>query len=278
DPTPPPPPPTTPPPSPPPPTTPPPAPPPPDDPPPPTTPPSDGRPPQTTPPDDPEPEPEPPEPEDDTPTTPSGDAPDEGEPTPTGGQVPGTTPTGPDLPGGNATGGGDAPELGGSRRRRSGGGEESIEWRWQTWWAFNRWNYLPSRNDNLRRTFKRFRVATGEVGDGLGAWDQRRDALARLRATPALIRILLDDLRPGDEGIKAAAALALARISTETEAVEAVLRAAEDPKQELEVRESAAFAAGLFRRTNGALRMSGERMDQLRTRLLTLADDEATPR
>ncbi len=245
----------------------------------PTTPPGDtprpGRPPDddprdrpTTPPaEDPAPEPEAPPADSEPPTTPPSNP--VGQPTP---------PPTPQVPGATPTTGAAAPEIGGRRRGRSASASESIEWKWSTWWAFNRWNYLPSRNDVLRRGFKRFRVVTGEGAVMLDAWDKRRDALGRARAAPALQRIMRADLRPGDLGLKAAAALGLARVSTSRDAVEDVLVAAEDESMIHEVREAAVWAAGLFRRTDPERQMSGERADALRARLFRLADKPSTPR
>ena len=219
----------------------------------------------------PEPEPEPtPEPEPEPPVTPPSEP---AEPV-----VPKDIPTSPATPGGAGTGTGTpAPTIGGQRRGKRGAVVKS-EWTWSTWWAFNRWNFLPERNATLRRQFKRFTVVTGEGADDLHAWDKERDRLASTKAVPALIRVLRGDLSPGDEGIRAAGTLALARLSNNAAAVEAVMQLAEDPKASQEVREAATFAAGLFRRTEEARQMGGPRTDKLRARLMRLSQDEANTR
>lgn len=229
--------------------------------------------------------PPPPEPDTGPVTTPSGDdqpsdaPPASGapQPAPSSGNAP--TPT-PRTPTGDAAGGGRPdPTVGGTRRPRpKGSAANAIEWRWSTWWTFNRWNYLPSRNEVVKRNFARFRVVTGTGPQGTDAWTQRRDALARMRAAPALVRIMRADLRPGDVGIKAAASIGLARVSNSREAVASILAALENPRMTHEVREAAAFATGLLRRTEPAQQMAGERVDALRARLFALADDPKTPR
>ncbi|MDF1701389.1 MAG: hypothetical protein P1V36_09565, partial [Planctomycetota bacterium] len=91
-------------------------------------------------------------------------------------------------------------------------------------------------------------------------------------------RLMRADLRPGDVGIKAAASLALARVANTPEAVTVVMAALEDPTMTHEVRESAAFAAGLFRRSEPERQMEGSRVDALRARLFALANDGEAPR
>jgi hypothetical protein len=196
------------------------------------------------------------------------------QPDPTPGPEPVPTPSGgipaPTTPGGGAT-------TPGGRPRGKAAGVEKTEWSWGTWWAFNRWNYLPGRNEILRRHHERFRVVTGEDTPEMPAWDSTRDELARKHAVPALIRVMRSDLSPGDAGIRAAAAPALARTSNDAVAVETVLLAAEDKSATDEVREAATFAAGLFRRTVAARQMEGERADALRKRLFALAENTRNP-
>ncbi len=255
----------------------------------PTTPPADDPPPP--PPPDPEPEPGPPpppptddgEPERGRPTTGGNDGPppkgDGGTPTtPPSGPTPTPTPTPTGVPPTATPPRGGAPtSVGGVRRDRPRNAASAIEWRWSTWWTFNRWNYLPSRNEVVRRNFARFRVVTGEGGGRPDVWTDRRDKLARMRATPALVRIMRAKLRPGDVGIKAAASIGLARVSNDPPAVSSVLAALEDPAMTHEVREAAAFAAGMFRRTDPSLQMEGARVDELRDRLFAVADDPQVP-
>ena len=241
--------------------------------------------------DEPTEEPEDPEPEENPkpggpPVTDTGEPPppeDDGEDPvtepPTEVDPPPTPPKGPDIPTAPTTGG-DAPTptVGGTRRARPKSAADSIEWRWNTWWTFNRWNYLPLRNEVVKRNFARFHVVTGEGAGKTDLWTERRDKLARMRAAPALLRVMRADLSPGDIGIKAAASIGLARVSNRPEAVASVLAVLEDPKMTHEVRESAAFAAGMFRRTDPELQMEGARVDELRKRLFALADNEKTPR
>lgn len=85
------------------------------------------------------------------------------------------------------------------------------------------------------------------------------------------MKVMLAKLRAPDEPMKGAAALALARISNQPETVDAVLRVAEAEGMAASARRAATSAAGLFRRTDPKLQMSGERLDTLRKRLLALA-------
>jgi hypothetical protein len=224
---------------------------------------------------DPDPEPQPtPEPEPEPPTTPTTPTPQAAPLTPA--SVPTDAPTTGTPTTGAPASGGTTPTIGGLRRGKAGAVTKS-EWTWSTWWSFNRWNFLPERNATLRQHFDRFRIVTGEGPDELHAWDRERDQLARAKATPTLIRVLRSKLSPGNEGIRAAAALALARTCNSAAAVEAVMQRAEDPRASQEVREAATFAAGLFRRSDTERQMGGPRSDRLRARLLALStSDDAT--
>jgi len=165
----------------------------------------------------------------------------------------------------------------GSQRGKRRAGRQDSESSWTTWWYFNRWSYLPSRNASLRRHLNRVRPTTHEGPGPLTVWDDKRDRLAREAVEPALFRLLHQELSAPDQPMKGAAALALARISNAPIAVDAVLRVAEDPSLIETARTGAVSAAGLFRRSDPKRQMSGARLDTLRTRLLALCDDTKAP-
>jgi hypothetical protein len=208
-----------------------------------------------------------------TPTTPT--TPDSGGETPTTPSAPGAKPATPNVPGSTPFTPA-APATGGTRRPRPASGDDS-EASWRMWWYFNRWQFLPVRNDLLRAHYARTRPLTGENVDALGSWDRRRAELVESHARPSLIAILRKDLSSGNLGIKTPATLALARLANDELAVEAVMQLAEDKGMLEEVRRAAAFSAGLFRRTDPKQQMDGVRLDLLRKRLFALMDDEDTP-
>ncbi len=220
-----------------------------------------------------------PEPEGDGPPVDDGTGMGNGGDTTGGGGEGGGTPTtpAPGLPPSGQPGTPTTPGMGGATRGRRAGSTSSIDAKWSTWWVFNRWSFLPRRNEVVRRHFARFRVVTGEGVDMRSQWAGRRDKLASLRAGPALIELMGSDLAPGDLGIKASASVGLARVSNDAAAVNAVLQAAEDTEMVPEVRQAAAFAAGLFRRADAERQMSGAALDKLRARLLALSEAETTP-
>ena len=148
-------------------------------------------------------------------------------------------------------------------------------WSWSTWWAFNRWTLLPPRNETLRRHYERFAVVTGGEGPPeISQWDAERERLTKHKAVPALLRVIRSDLAPGDEGIRSGAVMALARLSNDAVAVEAITGFIEDPKASVEVKEAATFAAGMFRRTDAARQMPPARTDVLRARLFDVSTNE----
>lgn len=145
---------------------------------------------------------------------------------------------------------------------------------WGTWWALNRWAYLPERGDALRRR----RITTGE-DDGPRIeilTTQRRALLARQVIKPYLLE-MLDPARKQRDTVTAAAMLALAKIDTADGTVERLLRVAESDRATPLERESASLAVGLLRRTNPKLRVDAITLDLTRTRLAALARSPDVP-
>jgi len=138
---------------------------------------------------------------------------------------------------------------------------------WGTWWALNRWAYLPERGAAMRKG----RVVTGpERPDLRRAMDRKRRALlARQYIKPFLLK-QLDAKGEDRDSVRAAALLALAKISADDETLERILKTAEGGRPGAQERESAALAVGLLRRTDPALRLSPSSLDRARTRLLAL--------
>ena len=145
---------------------------------------------------------------------------------------------------------------------------------WGTWWALNRWAYMPERGAIMRRR----RVLTG-VTEGLSREQltrERRALLARQVIEPFLLQQLDPKSGQGDT-VNAAAMLALAKISSKESVLELVLKRAEDSEATLLERESAALAVGLLRRTDPKLRIDPISLDLARTRLLDISADTKAP-
>lgn len=145
---------------------------------------------------------------------------------------------------------------------------------WGTWWALNRWAYLPERGEALRQR----RITTGEGSEppAESITRARRLLLARQVIKPYLLE-MLDPVRKQRDTVTAAAMLALAKIDSEDTTVELLLRVAESEKATDLERESAALAVGLLRRTDPKLRVDGVTLDLTRMRLGTLARGKDVP-
>ena len=142
---------------------------------------------------------------------------------------------------------------------------------WGSWWALNRWAYLPERGAALRKRL----VTTGSDEPPLreSLTRDRRALLARQHIKPFLLH-LLDPETDEKDTVTSAALIALAKISNDEATLSLLLRVAEDAKSEPLERESAALAVGLLRRTDPALRLDPISLDLARTRLLELLDDK----
>jgi HEAT repeat protein len=118
-------------------------------------------------------------------------------------------------------------------------------------------------------------VTPGVGATGLGA----DDGLARSRAVvaerlvlPFLREVLSREGRKRDD-VVASALLALGRVAQDATAVPLIVGYLQDRKAPHIVRESAALAAGLLRRTERDLQLDGGTLDRLRDRLLAVFDD-----
>ena len=145
---------------------------------------------------------------------------------------------------------------------------------WGTWWALNRWAYLPERGEALRKR----RIATGEGGEAPAEilTRERRRLLARQAIKPYLLE-LLDPAAKQRDTVTSAAMLALAKIDSGDATVELLLRVAESEKATPLERESATLAVGLLRRTDAKLRVDTLTLDLTRTRLAALTRGKDVP-
>jgi HEAT repeat protein len=142
---------------------------------------------------------------------------------------------------------------------------------WQTWWDLNRLNLLPGRDDMLRGG----PVTPSEDGaaiDPYTGWEARRQVAARQQVVPFLLKVLDPKVDTRDE-IRAAALIALGKISTEGAARTLFVHYLRDGEQSALVRESAALAIGLLCRSRPGQQLTAPVLDGLRSELLRAAED-----
>ncbi|MDF1700983.1 MAG: hypothetical protein P1V36_07485 [Planctomycetota bacterium] len=166
----------------------------------------------------------------------------------------------------------------GVNRRRPGATAGSADATWEMWWELNRWTFFPARG--VRWAEPKVAITPRDPSEG----PIDRDALARERRTlvvrqhivPFLLRQLAPetDVRPE---VRAAAMIALGKVSHDEAAVALIVRHMQDKRAPNVVRESGAYALGLLRRTDASLQMDGTRLDTLRTTLLGAIDDAGAP-
>ncbi|MBL9086885.1 MAG: HEAT repeat domain-containing protein [Planctomycetia bacterium] len=112
----------------------------------------------------------------------------------------------------------------------------------------------------------------GPVTSGGPADAERvRKVLRDDRVVPFLRRVVDGALGP-DPDLVAAAALALAKTTSEPADVKRILALSDDPARSALLLEAAALAPGLLRRTDPALRFDGRLLDQVRRRCLEVYD------
>ncbi len=194
-----------------------------------------------------------------------------GAPSP-GGPVPRTTPgAGGSLPGRPAR-----PTLPGRGREPTRVADEAT---WEAWWLLQRPLFLPDREEARRRQVFTSAGGPADVGPaGSGA----RDGTGTLRASLAE-RVALPLLRslaaPTNDAadLRASALLAWARLSTSEETRAALAAALASPHTPELVRESAALAFGLLRRSDPAQQLPPADLDELRQALLEAVDDRRAP-
>lgn len=167
---------------------------------------------------------------------------------------PGTLPSGPRTP-----------FAGRGRRAARPTTDPNAEW--QTWWNLNRLAYLPDRDAVFAR-----RIVTPRIEDDPRFSVQRRVELGQVHVVPFLLSLLDSKVHTRDD-VTASALLALGRVSQDPGVVEVLFQRLADERAAPIVRESAALALGLLRRTDPCLQFDGIRLDDVRERLFETADD-----
>ena len=159
------------------------------------------------------------------------------------------------------------------RDRGAASGARNPDAMWQAWWSLNRFAYLPDRTTG--RAKQTFTPADGEPATRT-SWSERRASISRQAVLPFLLRIL-DPKGSARDDVRASALIAASKIGNDRLVRSLILRWAQDARAAPLVRESAALAAGLLRRTDPALQTDGESLDRLREGLLGLFDDGHAP-
>lgn len=144
---------------------------------------------------------------------------------------------------------------------------------WPVWWRIVGGAWLPPRQWGMAGAAV---TPAGNAPDvGREQLEAQQAALARQAVVPLLER--LASTAGALEDVRGSALLALARISTAPSARACVVQAVRDAGAPSLVRESAALALGLFRRSDPAARLPALEVERLREVALTVADDDGAP-
>lgn len=163
---------------------------------------------------------------------------------------------------------GPAPTTPGSGQPSSQGALPDT-W-WGTWWQLNRWLHLPPKGAAVRARGPVTGAAPAEPAARLDTDAALRRLLVGQQIRPYLLTLLAPTARD-ETDLRAAAALALAKVDATPETLELLLRLATDPKEELVVRESATLAVGLLRRSDPAARLDAVSVELARMTLVDVA-------
>lgn len=158
-----------------------------------------------------------------------------------------------------------------NRKARTARAASNTDDAWQTWWNLNRLHYLPGRDDVWRRL-----TVTPRGGEDDGAHAKRRTATAQAHVVPYLLSLLDAKARTRDD-VKASALLALGKVSQDPGVTKVMLLRVTDGREAQIVRESAALACGLLRRSDPAIQFEGTVLDDLREELIRVADEDSVP-
>jgi len=199
------------------------------------------------------------------------------QPTPAPGS-PGAGVGGPQTPTSPEAGTNPVPATAGRAAGRRSGATNASPWQtWEMWWELNRWSFFPERGTTLLGAAVVTPAGSGPASAERRAVENARRAIVtRQHITPFLLG-LLDPARKVRDEVRAAALLALAKVTHDEGAVDLIFRHAEDAHASNLVRESAALAVGMLRRDATTDPMDGGRLDVARARLLVLVDDEDAP-
>ena len=141
----------------------------------------------------------------------------------------------------------------------------SVETSWQLWWNLEREAWLPERRFAASSASP---TGGGRTEEG---WRAARRHLAATRAVPFLLG-LLDPKAQHPEDVVASAALALGKLATDKQAIEALFGVLLDEARPPLARESAALALGHLRRDDPAQRLDAQWIENVRGRLLQVFD------
>jgi HEAT repeat protein len=147
---------------------------------------------------------------------------------------------------------------------------------WQHWWALNRLALLPDRDAARARRAVTPGEEAAEDPTGATAFTRGRVVRARDHVIPFLLRVVDPRERMRDD-VVASALLALGKLSQDRETIPLLVGRLEDPRSSAMVRESAALALGLLRRTEASLQVTGRDLDRVRAALFVRFDDEEVP-
>lgn len=165
----------------------------------------------------------------------------------------------------------------GRDRRRPGATATSINDSWEMWWELNRWRYFPDRGAPLPDPDAVVTPSGDDAPVDREALERaRRELVVRQHITPFLIK-QLDPKTSVRPEVRAAAMIALGKTTHDEAVVKLIVRHMRNDRAENVVRESAAYALGMLRRTDEGMRMSGARLDDVRQELLASIDDETAP-
>ena len=155
------------------------------------------------------------------------------------------------------------PRTTGSRRKKDL--TPSFDATWEFWWALNQHGFLDRPRGGAR-------VITG-TGDAEAPdpWTRQRDAVTRASVIPALMA-LIDPERPAPDDVRASALIALGKLAVDGKPIPRFLQWLENEKASPLIRESAALACGLLRRTERGRQLPVSMLDPLRARLLQIFD------
>lgn len=147
------------------------------------------------------------------------------------------------------------------------------------WWEFERLLWLPDRAEIKRRTPVTDAAPLAQVGEAGGdkrdGRDRPRELIAERAGAPLLIALAGEKTPLAD--VRAAALLALGKIANSPVARRVMADALRDEDAPAMVRESAALALGLLRRSAPDSRLAPADLAEVRQFLLHFVDDDRAP-
>lgn len=155
-------------------------------------------------------------------------------------------------------------------RRKSREITPTYETSWHPWWRMRERLWMPAPRTALLTAVT---PSEGEAAERT-PWSKRRDALVREKVL-AFLRHAVDPTSKCKPDVQASALIALAKVTPDDTDVPRMLDRLVDPKAPEIVRESAALALGLLRRTDLDHQLAAFRIDGIRGQLLQVFDGRA---